>query len=111
MEEPEDEPIEESPIETKPRWWPAIVISACLAIVLTAIWSGGGDNQQERVLQTGGSLIVSFLLLVIWALIFSRFSKQIRLRLLFSLIGAFVLFGIKRKTVCWRISWYVSWPT
>jgi len=98
MEEPEEEtleqePIEESPVETKPRWWPAIIISACLAVVLTAIWSGSGDNQQERVLKTGGVLIISFLLLTIWALIFSRFSKQLRLRILFSLIGAFALFG------------------
>jgi len=98
MEEPEEEkveqePIEESPVEIKPRWWPAILISACLAIGLTAIWSGSGDNQQDRVLKTGGILIVSFLLLIIWALIFSRFSKQLRLRLLFSIIGAFALFG------------------
>ena len=98
MEEPEEETIkqeltEETPTETKPRWWPAIIISACLAIVLTAIWSGSGDNQQERVLQTAGALIISFVLLTIWALIFSRFSKQLRLRILFSLIGAFALFA------------------
>ena len=98
MEEPEEETIkqeltEENPTETKPRWWPAIIISACLAIVLTAIWSGSGDNQQERVLQTAGALIISFVLLTIWALIFSRFSKQLRLRILFSLIGAFALFA------------------
>ena len=98
MEEPEEEkieqePIEEIPTEIKPRWRPAILISACLAIVLTAIWSGSGDNQQDRVLKTAGVLIISFVLLIIWALIFSRFSKQLRLRLLFSLIGAFALFG------------------
>ncbi len=98
MEEPEEEaleqePIEEIPTEIKPRWWPAIIISACLAVVLTTIWSGSGDNQQERVLKTGGVLIISFVLLTIWVLIFSRFSKQLRLRILFSLIGAFALFG------------------
>ena len=98
MEEPEEEaleqePIEEIPSEIKPRWWPAIMISACLAVVLTIIWSGSGDNQQERVLKTGGVLIISFVLLTIWALIFSRFSKQLRLRILFTLIGAFALFG------------------
>ena len=84
MEEPEEEtleqePIEEIPSEIKPRWWPAIMISACLAVVLTIIWSGSGDNQQERVLKTGGVLIISFVLLTIWALIFSRFSKQLSL--------------------------------
>lgn len=90
----EQEPIEESPVETKPRWWPVIVISAFLAIVLMKIWSSSGDNQQEQVLQIAGALIIFFVLLIIWALIFSRFSKQRRLRILFSLIGAFALFGI-----------------
>jgi len=89
----EQDSYEQDSAEVRPRWWPAIVVSACLAIVLTAIWSGSGENQQERVLQTGGSLIISFLLLVIWALIFSRFSKRIRLRILFSMIGGFILFG------------------
>ena len=89
----EQDSSEQDSSEVKPRWWPAIVISLFLVIVLTAIWSGSGDNQQERVLQIGGALIVSFLLLVIWALIFSRFSKRIRLRILFSMIGGCILFG------------------
>ncbi|MCH2379411.1 MAG: hypothetical protein MK236_08320, partial [Pedosphaera sp.] len=96
MEEPKEEtidqePIEESPIKIKPRWWPAITVLALLLAAVMAIWSSNVNNQQARVLQTGSTLIISFLLLIIWALIFSRFSKRIRLRILFSLVGGFIL--------------------
>ena len=104
MEEPKEEtidqePIEESPIKIKPRWWPAITVLVLLLAAVMAIWSSNVNNQQAHVLQTGSTLIISFLLLIIWALIFSRFSKRIRLRLLFSLVGGFILFG-----ACFRFS-------
>ena len=89
---------EQDLIETHTRWWPLIAIAIILVLLLSVIWSGDGNNQQKRVMQTGSTLVISFIFLLLWAFIFSRFSKKVRWRILFSLIGIFALFGI-----CFRL--------
>ncbi len=72
----------------KPRWWPAVIICAVLLIIIFFtdqdwnIGSSDGDNHQEQVLKTIGSTVIGFLLLLIWALFFARFSAITRLKIL-----------------------------
>ncbi len=76
------------------RWWPAVVVIAGLALALAVIWSTGGDNQQYRVLRTLAAISISSLLLVAWALFFSRLAKRTRLLIFSGLVGAALLFSV-----------------
>lgn len=82
-----------------PRWWPAITICAVLFVIIFFtdqdfnLGSSEGDNQQKQVFKTIGSTVIGFLLLLIWALFFARFSGITRLKILGSLtlvIGIFL---------------------
>ena len=77
-----------------PRWWPAVVIIAGFALALAVIWATGSDNQQYRVLRTLTAISVSTLLIVAWALFFSRLAKRTRLLIFGSLVGAALLFSV-----------------
>ena len=72
----------------KPRWWPAVIICAVLLIIIFFtdqdwnIGSSDGDNHQKQVFKTIGSTVIGFLLLLIWALFFARFSGITRLKIL-----------------------------
>ncbi len=76
------------------RWWPAVVVIAGFALALVIIWSTGGDNQQYRVLRTLAAISISSLLLVAWALFFSRLAKRTRLLIFSGLVGAALLFSV-----------------
>ena len=77
-----------------PRWWPAVVIIAGFALALAVIWATGSDNQQYRVLRTLTAISVSTLLIVAWALFFSRLLKRTRLLIFGGLVGAALLFSV-----------------
>ena len=81
------------------RWWPAVVILIGFFLSLIVIWSTGDDNQQFQVLWTLSTILISTILLVAWALFFSRLAKRIRLAIFGSLLGAGLLFG-----ACFRFS-------
>ena len=77
-----------------PRWWPAVVIIAGFALALVVIWATGSDNQQYRVLRTLTAISASTLLIVAWALFFSRLAKRTRLLIFGGLVGAALLFSV-----------------
>ena len=83
-----------SPKPKPTRWWPAVVVIAGFALALAVIWSTGGDNQQYRVLRTLSAISISSLLLVAWALFFSRLAKRTRLLIFSGLVGAALLFSV-----------------
>ncbi len=83
-----------SPKSKPARWWPAVVVIAGFALALAVIWSTGGDNQQYRVLRTLTAISISSLLLVAWALFFSRLAKRTRLLIFGGLVGAALLFSV-----------------
>jgi len=83
-----------SPKSKATRWWPAVVVIAGFALALVIIWSTGGDNQQYRVLRTLAAISISSLLLVAWALFFSRLAKRTRLLIFSGLVGAALLFSV-----------------
>ena len=81
--------------KSKPtRWWPVVVVIAGFTLALTVIWSTGGDNQQYRVLRTLTTISIASLLLVAWALFFSRLAKRTRLLIFGGLVGASLLFSV-----------------
>jgi len=71
----------------KIRWWPAIAVFVLASLAVTFIWLSDFSNRQSQIEQTGGILLVTLLLLLIWLFALSRLSRKIRL---FSL-GALVL--------------------
>ncbi len=81
------------------RWWPAVVIIGGFTLALTVIWSTGGDNQQDRVLRTLSGITITTILLVAWALLFSRLAKRARLVIFGGLVAVAVLFS-----ACFRFS-------
>ena len=83
-----------NPQPKPPRWWPAVVIIAGFALALAVIWATGSDNQQYRVLRTLTAISVSTLLIVAWALFFSRLAKRTRLLIFGGLVGAALLFSV-----------------
>ena len=63
----------------KPRLWPATVIAALAALALALTWGARDLEGQRRTMQTGGTLIVAWLALLVWLLLFSRLSRRARL--------------------------------
>jgi len=81
--------------KSKPtRWWPAVVVIVGFTLALAVIWSTGGDNQQYRVLRTLSAISIATLLIVAWALFFSRLAKRTRLLIFGGLVGAALLFSV-----------------
>lgn len=76
----------------KPRWWPAVVICIGLTVALVVIWNTGTDNHQMQVLRTIGGLVISAVLLLAWAMFFSRLAGRTRLAILGSLAGSVAVF-------------------
>jgi outer membrane protein assembly factor BamB len=64
------------------------------AIALAVIWTRG-SSQQDRVLRTGGVLIVSVLLFFLWAIFFTRLRGRTRALLL--LAGVFVVGALSKS--------------
>ena len=68
-----------SPFSKKARWWPAGVVLVLAGVLLIHVWGFQGGHRQNQVIQTvvyGGLAII---LLLIWALLFSRLRWKVRL--------------------------------
>ena len=61
------------------RWWPAVVIVALTILAIIVLWSVDAAHRQSRVLHTVLVLMLSFLLMLLWLLFFSRLRWRIRL--------------------------------
>ncbi len=61
------------------RWWLLVIVVALTALVIVFIWTSEASHRQEQVMQTALALFVSFLLMLIWLLFFSRLRWKIRL--------------------------------
>ena len=77
-----------NPKSKSTRWWPAVVVVAGFALALAFIWTTGENNQQYRVLRTLAAISIFSLLIVTWALFFSRLAKRTRLLIFGGLVGA-----------------------
>mgnify|MGYP001161351683 FL=1 len=75
-----------------PRWWPVAFIFAGLVVALLIIWNTGTDNRQMQVLRTLSGLIISAVLLLAWAMVFSRLAKWTRLKILGCVAGGIIVF-------------------
>jgi outer membrane protein assembly factor BamB len=64
------------------RWWPAIIIAALAACAMLLIWVIPEIPRQQRIMRTGGALMLFGLLLFVWMLLFSRFAWRTRFRVL-----------------------------
>jgi len=66
-------------VAKRPRWWPLIILCGLEAIGLLLIWMGPAVQRQQRVLRTGATFFVLFLLAFVWLLAFSRLRWRVRL--------------------------------
>ena len=63
------------------RWWPVPVILLAASGGIVWVWQSYGRQRQDKNLATGGILLLSFLLLLIWCLFLSRIRWKLRLAL------------------------------
>ena len=61
------------------RWLPAVIIVALTILAIILLWIVDAPHRQSRVLQTVLVLILSFLLMLLWLLFFSRLRWKVRL--------------------------------
>ena len=61
------------------RWLPAAIIVVLTVLALILIWSIDAPHRQSRVFQTVLLLMLSFLLMLLWLLFFSRLRWKVRL--------------------------------
>ena len=61
------------------RWLPAAIIIALTILAIILLWSVDAPQRQWRVLQTVLVLMLSFLLILLWLLFFSRLRWKVRL--------------------------------
>lgn len=81
------------------RWLPAAIIVALTVLVLILIWSLEAAHRQSQVFYTVLLLMLSFLLMLLWLLFFSRLRWKVRLlafgAIVLTLFLSFILFRIK----------------
>ena len=61
------------------RWWPAAIIVALTILAIILLWTVDAPHRQSRVLHTVLVLMLSFLLMLLWLLFFSRLRWKVRL--------------------------------
>lgn len=61
------------------RWLPAVIIVALTILAIILLWAVDAPHRQSRVLQTVLVLMLSFLLMLLWLLFFSRLRWKVRL--------------------------------
>ena len=61
------------------RWLPAVIIVALTILAIILLWSVDAAHRQSRVLHTVLVLMLSFLLMLLWLLFFSRLRWKVRL--------------------------------
>jgi outer membrane protein assembly factor BamB len=70
------------------RWWPAIAVIMLASLAAIFIWFSDFSHRQQQVLQTGGILLITLLLLLIWLFAFSRLPRKFRLYAAGALVAA-----------------------
>ena len=61
------------------RWWPAAIIVTLTILAIILLWIIDAPHRQSRVLHTVLVLMLSFLLMLLWLLFFSRLRWKVRL--------------------------------
>ena len=61
------------------RWLPAAIIIALTILAIILLWTVDAPHRQSRVLHTVLVLMLSFLLMLLWLLFFSRLRWKVRL--------------------------------
>jgi outer membrane protein assembly factor BamB len=69
------------------RWWPAAVILLAAIGAFAVLSSLDALNRQERNIQTAQVGIITFFLLLLWSILFSRFNWRIRVSILGAVLG------------------------
>lgn len=81
------------------RWLPAAIILALTVLAVILIWSLEAAHRQSQVFYTVLVLMLSFLLMLLWLLFFSRLRWKVRLlafgAIVLTLFLSFALFRIK----------------
>ncbi len=80
------------------RWLPAVIIVALTILAIILLWIVDAPHRQSRVLHTVLALMLSFLLMLLWLLFFSRVRWKVRLLT----FGAIVLI-LFLSTVLFRV--------
>jgi outer membrane protein assembly factor BamB len=79
---PSDESTIKMPIlhsKSRIRWLPVVIIVALTIAAIILLWSIDAPHRQWRVLHTVLVLMLSFLLMLLWLLLFSRLRWKVRL--------------------------------
>ncbi|MEE2754094.1 MAG: hypothetical protein VX910_08940, partial [Candidatus Latescibacterota bacterium] len=63
---------------TRIRLWPVSAILGLLAVAQCYLWLGDTGNRQWTVMQSIGIGLIAALLLVVWALAFSKFQGRVK---------------------------------
>ena len=71
--------LQNNPTEKPIRLWPAVLIFLLTIFIVVWIWLFDGLDRQNQILRSISVLGISFLLLFIWLLFFSRLRWKIRL--------------------------------
>ncbi len=69
------------------RWWPAATILALATVFLAVVWLRAAPSTQARVVPTLKVMFVTGLLLVLWALLFSRLPGRTRWAILVAVLA------------------------
>ena len=75
------------------RWWPAIIIAVLGAAAYVRLLLSPTENQQERTFEYLLVLVVTFFLLFLWAMFFSRLTWKRKLGIVGGLVGFGLLMG------------------
>ena len=65
--------------QSRIRWLPAAIILALTLLAIALLWIIDAPHRQSRVLYTIMILMLSFLLMLLWLLFFSRLRWKVRL--------------------------------
>ena len=65
--------------QSRIRWWPAAIILALTILAIILLWIIDAPHRQSRVLHTIMVLMLSFPLMLLWLLFFSRLRWKVRL--------------------------------
>ena len=68
------------------RWWPAAVILAFAATRLAVVWLRDAPSTQAQVVPTLKVTVLTAILLLVWALLFSRLPGRARLAILLAVL-------------------------
>ncbi|MBI5384471.1 MAG: PQQ-like beta-propeller repeat protein [Verrucomicrobia bacterium] len=69
------------------RWWPAVLVLVLAGVAVIAIRWAGDSSHQERNLRSMGVGFLATLLLLVWALAFSRFRRRVKWAVLGCALG------------------------